>query len=88
MQTWQLQDAKARLSEVIKRAVNEGPQEITVRGEPTAVVLSAEEFRKLKVPAKPKPSFVEFMRASPLYGVEIDLTRDKRLPEKDFSFDE
>ena len=88
MQTWQLQDAKARLSEVIKRAVNEGPQEITVRGEPTAVVLSADEFKKLNAPAKPRPSIVEFMRASPLYGVEIDLARDKRLPERDFSFEE
>ncbi len=41
--------------------------------------------------AKEKPgkemSFLEFMRASPLYGLDIDLTRDKSLP-RDFSFDE
>jgi antitoxin Phd len=78
MQVWQLQEAKARLSEVVKLAVNEGPQEITVRGESTAVVISREDYEKLKAPAKPKQSFVEFMRASPLFGSGIDLTRDKR----------
>jgi antitoxin Phd len=88
MQTWQLQDAKARLSEVIKRAVNEGPQEITVRGEPTAVVLSADEFKKLKAPAKSKPSLVEMLQSSPWMGVELDLTRDKSLPVDKPLFDE
>jgi antitoxin Phd len=78
MQTWQLQDAKARFSEVVKRAVKEGPQEITVHGESTAVVLSRTEYDKLKKPAKRKQSFAAFMRASPLYGLDIDLTRDKK----------
>jgi antitoxin Phd len=77
VQTWQLQDAKARFSEVVKRAVSDGPQEITVHGESTAVVLSRVEYDKLKKPAKRKQSFVAFMRASPLYGLDIDLTRDK-----------
>lgn len=36
--TWQLQEAKNKLSEVIRRAREEGPQIITVRGEPAAVV--------------------------------------------------
>jgi antitoxin Phd len=77
MQTWQLQEAKARLSEVVKRAISDGPQEITVRGESTAVVISRDDYEQLKAPAKPKQSFVEFMRASPLFGSGIDLTRDK-----------
>ena len=77
MQTWQLQDAKARLSEVVKRAVNDGPQEITVHGESTAVLVSRVEYDKLKKPAKRKLSFSAFMRASPLYGLDIDLERDK-----------
>ena len=83
MQTWQLQAAKARLSELVKRAATEGPQEITVRGVTAAVVLSAAEFEKLTAPAKPKQSFIEFMRASPWYGVELDLERDKSLPKDD-----
>ena len=74
MSTWQLQEAKARLSEVIKEAAAAGPQHITVHGEPTAVILSEADFRRLE---RRKPSFVEFMRRSPLFGVELDLERDR-----------
>jgi len=76
MSTWQLQAAKARLSEVIKKATKEGPQSITVRGEQTAIVISTEEYERLK---HPRGSFVEFMRHSPLYGVELDLKRVQTL---------
>ena len=41
---WPLQDAKNRFSEVVKRAMSEGPQTVTLRGKRAAVVLSAEEF--------------------------------------------
>ena len=74
MRRWQLQEAKARLSEVIKRAAKEGPQTITMRGEPTAVVISEEEFERLK---RPRESFVDFMRKSPLFGTDIDLKREQ-----------
>ena len=70
MRTWQLQEAKARLSEVIKQASQEGPQTIKMRGEPTAVVISKDEYERLK---HPRGSFVDFMRKSPLYGVDLDL---------------
>ena len=74
MNSWQLQDAKARLSEVIRRAADEGPQHITVRGEPSCVVLSEKDYRCLQ---KSKPRFVEFMRNSPLVGVDLDLEREQ-----------
>ena len=73
MRRWQLQEAKARLSEVVKSA-REGPQEISVRGEPAAVVLSIEEYERLK---KKKLSLAEFVRRSVLVGVDLDLERDK-----------
>jgi antitoxin Phd len=76
MTTWQVQEAKARLSEVLKRAASEGPQSITVRGCPTAVVLSQEEFERLQ---GAKAGFVELMRSSPLVGVALDLRRDSSL---------
>jgi prevent-host-death family protein len=79
MRTWQLQEAKARLSEVIKQASQEGPQTITMRGEPTAVVISKDEYERLK---RPRESFVIFMRKSPLYGVDLDLKRDRTLTRK------
>jgi len=76
MGNWQLQKAKARLSEVIKKAAKEGPQKITVHGEPTAIVISNEEYERLK---QPKGSFVKFMRSSPLYGLELNLRREQTL---------
>jgi prevent-host-death family protein len=74
--TWQLQEAKARLSEVIKQASKEGPQTITLRGEPTAVIISRDEYERLK---HPRESFIDFMRKSPLYGAGIDLKREQTL---------
>ena len=79
MGMWQLQEAKARFSEVIKKATKEGPQQITVHGEPTAVVISSREYKRLK---HPKGSFVEFIRHSPLYGLELDLRRGQTLTRK------
>jgi antitoxin Phd len=79
MSSWQLQDAKARLSEVVKKATLEGPQHITLHGEPAAVVLSAADYQRLK---KQPMRFVDFIRSSPLKGVELDLTRDRSAPRE------
>jgi antitoxin Phd len=76
MSAWQLQEAKARLSEVVKKASKEGPQKITVHGKPAAVLISSEEYQRLK---RPKGSFVQFLRKSPLYGLELDLRREQTL---------
>lgn len=75
MHTWQLQEAKSRLSEVVKGAEREGPQEITVHGRPVAVVLSRADYDRL---AGTGESLVAFMRRSPLAGAEdLDLQRDQ-----------
>ena len=76
MLTWQLQEAKGKFSEVVKRALSDGPQGITVRGEPVAVVISRAEYARL---TKPKPGFVEFMRGSPMTGLELDIERPQGL---------
>ena len=55
-QVWPLQDAKARLSEVVRRAVDEGPQHISLRGEPAVVVLSEQDYRQL---ISKRPSIVD-----------------------------
>lgn len=44
---WALQDAKAKFSEVVNQARSEGPQEVTLHGEPTAVILSKADFDRL-----------------------------------------
>lgn len=77
---WQLQDAKAKFSEVVKQAVNDGPQMITVRGEQTAIILSIAEFHKL---TKRSSTFVQFMQESPLKGLKLDLERDKSANRED-----
>lgn len=71
---WQLQEAKARLSEVVKTAAKEGPQEITVRGETQAILLSGEDYAKL---TSRKPGFLEFLRGSPLAGADLKIVRDR-----------
>lgn len=79
MRSWQLQEAKARLSEVVKSSQREGPQEISVRGEPAVVVLSKAEYDRLR---RRKPSLIEFLRRSPLAGLELEMERD-RTPARD-----
>jgi len=76
MGQWQLQEAKARLSEVIKSARTEGAQEVTVRGKPSAVILSVEEYAAMK---EKRPGFVELMRQSPLVGADIVIERSTSL---------
>lgn len=73
MHRWQLQDAKARLSEVLRRATD-GPQEITLHGRSAAVVLSKADYERLR---RKQPSLVEFLRRSPLAGVALVIERDK-----------
>ena len=75
MHRWQLQDAKARLSELL-RSARDGPQEITLHGKSAAVVLSKADYERLR---RKEPSLVQFLRRSPLAGVELDVERDKSL---------
>nr|BFE80969.1 hypothetical protein GCM10020093_035700 [Planobispora longispora] len=48
MGDWQVQEAKQRFSEVVRRAVSEGPQVVTRHGEEVAVVIDIAEYRRLK----------------------------------------
>jgi prevent-host-death family protein len=73
---WQLQEAKAMFSEVIKAAAVE-PQTVTIRGRETAVILSIEEYKRL---VRPKQTLFEFIQDSPLRNFALELPQ--RLPEK------
>jgi len=74
LRTWQLQEAKNKLSRVIEDAIQSGPQVITRRGTEVAIVISIEEYREMT--AK-KLKLSEFFAQSPLAGVDLDLSRDK-----------
>jgi antitoxin Phd len=79
---WQVQTAKARFSEVFRRARSEGPQRITRQGKEGVVMISDETFERLiSRPAQPK-SLVQFFRNSPLVGLDLDFGRE-RDPERD-----
>jgi len=69
---WQLQEAKQRFSELVRRALDEGPQVVTRHGEEVVVVLAADEYRRLH----PGPhDFKEFLLSGPDLG-ELDIQRD------------
>jgi antitoxin Phd len=71
---WKLEDAKARFSEVVRRAQSEGPQRVTVRGKDAVVVISVEELEQLLPPQGKRLPFVEFMESLHVEG--LDLTRE------------
>ncbi|MFA6009797.1 MAG: type II toxin-antitoxin system Phd/YefM family antitoxin [Desulfobacteraceae bacterium] len=74
MERWQLQTAKNKFSEVIEKALHEGPQVVTRRGLETVVVLSMEEYRYL---TRPRGSLVDFFKNAPFKDVEMDLVRNR-----------
>ncbi len=77
--TWQLQEAKNRLSELVQKAGVEGPQTITVRGNPTAIVLSIEEYNRL---TSPKTKLIEFFKTAPFGDLDIEFTRNADAPRE------
>jgi prevent-host-death family protein len=71
---WLLQDAKARFSELVRRVRSEGPQHVTVHGRDEVVIISAEEFRRLKGDHTGE-ALIAAMQASPHRDIEIEPTR-------------
>ena len=71
-----LQDAKARFSELIRRVRSEGPQHVTVHGRDEVVVISSEEFRRLKGERTGR-EVVAAMRASPHREIDLEPGRGK-----------
>lgn len=78
---WQLQEAKAKFSELIRRAQNEGPQHVTIHGREGVVVLTAEEFRRLRGGLTGR-ELIKAIQASPYRSVEIEPERS-RMPVRD-----
>jgi prevent-host-death family protein len=74
MEHWQLQDAKNRFSEIVNKALRDGPQVVTRRGKKTVVIMSVEQYQSL---VRPKENIVDFFQESPLRGEDPDLMRKK-----------
>lgn len=76
MGVWQLQEAKQRFSEVVRRAHDEGPQIVTRHGEDVAVVIDIREYRHL---TGETPDFKEFLLAGPDLS-DLEIVRSRDLP--------
>src|SRR5216684_6118155 len=68
---WRLQDAKARLSEVVRQAQQRGPQRVTVHGRDAVVVVRADEFDRMRRPVSGR-DIVAALAASPLAEVNFE----------------
>ena len=73
---WRLQDAKARFSELVKRANREGPQHVTVHGREEVVVLAADEYRRLKG-ERTGEALIAALQACPQPEFEFQPERDR-----------
>lgn len=77
--TWTVAEAKAKFSEVIDRALSEGPQTITRKGRTAAVLVGAEEWQRKTMRTG---NLAEFFAASPLRGSGLKVRRLKARPKK------
>jgi prevent-host-death family protein len=75
---WQVQEAKQKFSELVQRAIEEGPQTVTRHGKEVVVVISAAEFHRL---SDHKPDFKEFLLSGPDLSV-LDLKRLSDMPRE------
>jgi prevent-host-death family protein len=82
---WQLQDAKNQFSRVVQRARHEGPQIVTLRGERTAVVLSAADYDALRAG---RPTLVDDLLAGPDWDDQLAeaVTQRAKKPGRDVAF--
>jgi antitoxin Phd len=73
MQSWQFQEAKAKLTQLVNKAAKH-PQLITRHGSPAVVVMNVDDYEKL---TGKHESLVSFLRRSPLCGVDLKIERSK-----------
>ena len=73
---WQVQEAKQKFSELLRRAQDEGPQVVTRHGEEVAVVLAAKDYQRL---SGDKPDFKAFLLGGPDLSV-LELERSRERP--------
>ena len=78
-QNWTVAEAKAKFSEIIERAMTEGPQTITRNGRTAAMVVGAEEWQQK---TKRVGNLAEFFAASPLRGSGLKVPRLRGRPRK------
>jgi prevent-host-death family protein len=80
VRTWKLEDAKNRFSELVRRALADGPQRVTRGGRDAVIVVAEREYERLTMPPA---NIIDFLRQSPLAAAlrdgELDLSRTAEL---------
>ena len=85
MNSWQLQDAKARFSEFLDAALKKGPQVVTRRGVEAAVLVPMEEWRRLQRESRPNIKQLLLGDGPRFADIAPRRGRLKRRPPVDFS---
>lgn len=70
-QTWQLQEAKNKFSQLVEKARKFGPQVVTKHGKEAVVILSFEDYKKM---VHPENNLIDFLQNSPLSKAKIDFS--------------
>jgi antitoxin Phd len=74
---WKLEEAKARFSEVVRRARSEGPQRVTCRGQDSVVIIATEDLARLLSPPRTGADLIRFLQATGLGDLEIEREEDR-----------
>jgi antitoxin Phd len=75
---WQASEARSQFSRLVQRALDEGPQVVTWRGEEVVVVLAVSEYRRL---TSAKPDLRDYLWSGPDFSA-LELDRDRDLPRE------
>jgi prevent-host-death family protein len=75
--TWQLQEAKNRLSEVVDLALEQGPQTVTRHGREVVVIVAKDEFDRRRRARGPKGTIVPFLRGLAFTRAKIRIERSR-----------
>lgn len=82
---WQVQDAKARFSELLETSLNNGPQIVTKRGVETAVLVPIEQWRQLE--RINRPSLKELLLAPEARTENLTPARKRHLQRRPLNFE-
>ncbi len=80
MDSWSLQDAKAKFSEFVRLVKAKGPHVVTLRGKPEVVVMTIKDYEALNAQ---RPSLLMLMKSSPLANMDLDVERSSKAREFD-----
>ena len=75
---WKLQDAKARFSELVRRARAGGPQRVTVHGKDAVLVIDPERY-EVRAREPQEPTLEDFVKRSKKYRLDVDIEFDRPL---------